>query len=164
MQNIIIIGDQGVGKSSFVLRLTENQFYETYMATIAKDMTLIEYQGRSIALHDHGGSERWQELRQMHYKHADGALVFCDHALNVDKWLKRLEKENPGIPHIVVMNKTDNPKLPNPKGADIYISCKNNYNLENVIPMIVAKMKEPEAIVSLTETLLEYIPWYCSIS
>ena len=164
MQNVIIVGDQGVGKSAFVRRLTTNTFTDSYIMTMTKDMYTIEFRGRTIALHDHGGSPRYQTLRQLHYKHADGALVFCDHELNIDTWIEAVKKENPDIPIVIVMNKADDTTVNYGKGADIYISCKENRNLENVLPLLVPKMKEPEAIISPLETLFEYLPPYCSIA
>lgn len=164
MQNIIIIGDQGVGKSSFVQRLTTNTFSETYICTLTKDLHMIEFQGRSIGLHDHGGCERYHSLRQLHYKHADGVLVFCDTQLNIDVWVEAVKKENPDVPIVIVMNKADDTNIDYGKGADIYISCKHNRNLENVLPLIIPKMKLPETIISPLETLFEYLPHYCSIS
>lgn len=162
MLNVILVGDQGVGKTSFVDRLTRNTFSSSYCTTIAKDLHVVEFRGKTIGLHDHGSSGRFQTLRQLHYKHADGVIVFCDASLKVDKWIELVKIENDNIPIIIVMNKVDDPNEPQPKGADVYISCKRNYNLENVLPKIVPLMKEPEIIISPIESLLEYLP-YCSI-
>ena len=164
MHNILIIGDQRVGKSAFVQRLTTNSFTDSYICTVTKDLHMIEFRGMSIALHDHGGSERYQNLRQLHYKHADGALIFCDETLNIDIWIERLKSENPEIPIVIVMNKVDNENEAYSKGADIYISCKENRNLENVLPMIVGQLKKIETKASHLETLFEYLPSYCLIS
>ncbi len=162
--NIIIIGDQATGKTSFVDRLTKNTFSSSYCTTLAKDLHVIEFRGKTIYLHDHGGSPRYQDLRQLHYKLADGVILFCDNKFNVEPWLKLLEKENPGVPVVIVMNKIDNPFVPQPKGADVYISCKSNYNLENVLPKLVPQIKEPEVKISPLESWFEYLPPYCSIS
>ncbi|CAF4252020.1 unnamed protein product, partial [Rotaria sordida] len=64
--NLLIIGDSGVGKSSFLLRFAEDIFDESYIATIGVDFKTrtIKINGKTakLQLWDTAGQERFRAI------------------------------------------------------------------------------------------------------
>ncbi len=146
MQNIVIVGDTGVGKTSFVRHLMGHTFTETYMATIGKEMHIY----KDVFIHDTSSQERFSKACKEYYKYAHGAIVLYDAETkqNVSKWVDALQKENENIPIVVVYNKID---LHDNKDTWQYphacISCKTSENVEQVMELlepILLKISPPE--------------------
>lgn len=170
MQHVMIVGDARVGKTSFIYRLMNKGFSESYCATLGKDMYIIN---STLTLHDHSSMERYQDLCRLHYKTAHGAIIFFDSETvnSVDIWVDRIKRENKNIPILKVLNKCDltgpkGPKGPNPLGSDLSISCKENKGVTDVLPLLIPQMEIPDNIkTSPLQTLVEYLQQsYCLIS
>lgn len=93
---IIIIGDPGVGKSSFMLRFTDNKFDERYVSTIGVDFKnkLIEVDDKIITLQlwDTAGQDRFKSITTSYYRGADSVLIMFDLTdrtsfKNVTQWM-----------------------------------------------------------------------------
>ncbi len=157
MQNIVLVGNSGSGKTSFVLRLTENTFTESFISTVGKDMTIVEYNNKRFILHDTAGQKRFAILCEAYYKYAHGAIVFyetCDTS-NIHSWVETLQEEQKDIPIILVGNKID--ECPNTYTSDyphVYISCKTGENVDKVLPLIEPMLKEVKILPDETWTEL----------
>jgi len=161
MQHVIIVGNARVGKTSFIYRLTNKTFSESYCATIGKDMHVIN---PTLTLHDHSSMERYQDLCRLHYKTAHGAIVFFDSETvnSVNIWVGRIRRENKKIPIIKVLNKCDMDTVSDI--CDLRISCKENKGVTDVLPLLIPRMEIPIKTSPL-QTLVEYLQQsYCSIS
>jgi len=134
MQNIVLVGDGGTGKTSFVLRVAKDYYTDSYMSTIGKEMTIVD----NLIIHDTSGHPRFSSPCEEYYKHANGALVFCDNNYNSAPWIKKLRKSNPDIPIMVVINKIDliDIKTDDSELEHIHISCKTGENVNMVLPSI----------------------------
>ena len=119
---IVLIGDAGVGKSSFLLQYTEQRFSPSYMSTIGVDFKLknIEVDGTPIMLQiwDTAGQERFRTIAISYYKNAEAAVLMYD-CTNADSfehirdWNEQLMIHGiPGVRRIIIGNKSD---LPNRK-------------------------------------------------
>ncbi|CAF1256146.1 unnamed protein product [Rotaria sordida] len=79
---LLIIGDSGVGKSSFLLRFVEDIFDESYIATIGVDFKTrtIKINGKTVKLQlwDTAGQERFRAITSNYYKGAHGIIVLFD--------------------------------------------------------------------------------------
>lgn len=158
MQNIVLVGDSTVGKSSFVLKLARDAFTESYISTIGKEMTVVD----DIIIHDTAGNPRFSKICCEYYKHANGALIFFDvhktEKSSVIQWIEKLRKENEFLPIILVGNKIDNGpynKIDVHNIKTMYISCKTGENINEVI----VEIKKIMTKISLPET---WFPWsYC---
>ena len=149
--NILIIGDQGTGKSAFIERLIYNSFSESYVTTIGKELHHYNYNDQKIFLHDCGGSDRYYSMIELYFNIADGFLVFyTDTDNNIEKW-KGMVPES--TPYILVKNGDSNDKI-----SDIHIDCKLNKNIHKVIELIVKKV--PKKIIeeqTLMNLVFEYL-------
>lgn len=118
---IIVIGDSGVGKSSLLLRFTDEDFNENFCSTIGVDFRVktVNHEDKTIKLNiwDTAGQEKFQTICYSYYKGADGILVVYDVTdrqsfKNVEKWLHQVSEvslKNPKL--ILVGNKADRENL-----------------------------------------------------
>ena len=79
---ILIIGESGVGKSSLLLRFTDDQFDPDQEATIGVDfkVKVINNNGNKVklAIWDTAGQERFRTLTPSYYRGAQGAILVYD--------------------------------------------------------------------------------------
>ncbi|KAG4065863.1 hypothetical protein HA402_012541 [Bradysia odoriphaga] len=117
---ILIIGESGVGKSSLMLRFTEDEFDSEQALTIGVDFKtkVINVDGVNVklAIWDTAGQERFRTLTPSYYRDAQGAILVYDTTKKntfqkLDSWLNELDiygtKTN--MAKMVVGNKIDQP-------------------------------------------------------
>ena len=114
---ILILGDSSVGKSSIVVRYTENKFYSSYLTTIGVDFvkkTLrLNDQEINLQIWDSAGQEKYNSITKQYYNRTDGILVVFDLTSRktfngVMNWLEEVEQSNAkGLPVVVIGNKCD---------------------------------------------------------
>lgn len=97
---ILIIGESDVGKSSLLLRFTNDVFDPGLSATIGVDFKVknVTVGGNctKLAIWDTAGSERFRTLMPSYYRGAQGAILVYDVTnratfLKLDHWLNELE-------------------------------------------------------------------------
>jgi len=115
---ILIIGESGVGKSSLLLRFTDDQFDPDQEATIGVDfkVKVIDNHGNRVklAIWDTAGQERFRTLTPSYYRGAQGAILVYDISSResfqkVEDWLNELEtySTNHDLIKMLVGNKCD---------------------------------------------------------
>jgi len=114
---LLTLGDSGAGKSSLLLRYTQNEFAGEYMPTIGIDFRLktIELNGRVVKVQvwDTAGQERFRTITHNYYRGAHGiALVYdCTHESsfsNIKKWIQDVHTYAESNVNIVLIgNKCD---------------------------------------------------------
>lgn len=79
---IILVGESGVGKSSYLQRLTEDTYIPNCYMTMGVDFKSIETEvhGRKVKVHmwDTTGQEKFRIIVKSYYRGAVGAMVFFD--------------------------------------------------------------------------------------
>ncbi|KAK0067107.1 ras-related protein Rab-5C [Biomphalaria pfeifferi] len=116
---VVLLGDQGVGKSSISLRFLRDEFHEHNAPTIgAAYLTQTLKVGDKtvkLDLWDTAGQERFASLAPMYYRTAQGAIVVydvCSKAsfVRARDWVKELKTQAPaGTIVMLCGNKIDIP-------------------------------------------------------
>ena len=114
---ILLIGDSAVGKSSILLRFSDNIFTESFLPTIGVDFKIktLEFQGKNAKLQiwDTAGQERFKTITSTYYKGSHGIILVYDitdmESFNkLGDWLIEVEKNAPNnVYKILVGNKAD---------------------------------------------------------
>jgi small GTP-binding protein len=152
MTNILLLGDAGAGKSSWLRRLMSRGFTESYVTTIGLDTDVLTFDGRKIIIHDLGGHERFAYATRLYYPIAHGALIFYDKTRTTPRtnyWTHKI----PDVPYILVGNKND---LAHRHTHGHSISCKNDEGVIGVLRDLLERVPE---VPDEETTILDYI-WY----
>ena len=117
---LLMIGDAAVGKSSMLIRFTDDAFDEHIQSTIGVDFKVknLELNNKRIKLTvwDTAGQERFRTLTSSYYRGAQGVVLVYDVTRrdsfdNLDHWLKEVKLYSPnngeGVVKLLVGNKID---------------------------------------------------------
>lgn len=115
---ILIIGESGVGKSSLLLRFTEDNFDPEQTLTIGVDFKTkrLTVDGNTVklAIWDTAGQERFRTLTPSYYRDAQGAILVFDVSnyasfAKLETWINELEtySTKSNIVKMIVGNKID---------------------------------------------------------
>lgn len=119
---ILIIGESGVGKSSLLLRFTDDTFDIEQSATIGVDFKVktitVDGNTAKLAIWDTAGQERFRTLTPSYYRGAQGVILVYDVTkrstfAKLDMWLNELEtySTRTDIVKMLVGNKIDKEKV-----------------------------------------------------
>ncbi|KAI4905285.1 hypothetical protein NFI96_022706 [Prochilodus magdalenae] len=117
MFRLVLAGDAGSGKSSFLLRLSLNEFRGDMQTTLGVDFQvkkmLVDGEKTSLQIWDTAGQERFRSIARSYFRKAHGVLLLYDVTsessfLNVREWMEQIqESTNGSIPLCVIGNKVD---------------------------------------------------------
>ena len=110
VQKVVIIGDEGVGKSAFVHMVKNREFSQKYTPTVGADVTAYEVDGKKLELWDCGGKH--VGLQEGYWIGAKAVVVmFGINSLltwkNIPAWLKSVEEVAGNAPLFLVGTKVD---------------------------------------------------------
>ena len=158
---IITLGNSAVGKSSFILKYTDNSFSQEYLSTLGVDYKHKKIKlknGKDVRLRifDTAGQERFKSVSFSFIKKADGVILIYDISdldsfKAVDNWIKSIrETGKEKLPIILVGNKCDlsdnERKISLVEGQDkadefqipfYETSCKDGINIKEVFEKLV---------------------------
>ncbi|XP_008410566.1 ras and EF-hand domain-containing protein isoform X2 [Poecilia reticulata] len=114
---VVLAGDAGAGKSSFLLRLTLNEFRADIQTTLGIDFQMkkmqVDGETMNLQIWDTAGQERFRSIAKSFFRKAHGVLLLYDVTseksfLNVREWIDQIqESADEKIPFCVVGNKVD---------------------------------------------------------
>merc|ERR1719287_216528 len=155
----LLVGDGGVGKTTFVKRHLTGEFEKKYVATIGVEVHAMPFdtnRGRLIFnVWDTAGQEKFGGLRDGYYIQGQCAIIMFDVTSrisykNVGVWFRDLTRVCENIPIVLVGNKVDvkERKLKakqitfhRKKNLQYYdISAKSNYNFEKPFLWLARKL------------------------
>lgn len=146
---IVLVGDCGVGKTSYIQSLQTEKFEEKYFPTTVPQVSQLAFHTVDemilFDIWDTPGQKRFGGLKEECYQEINGAIIMFDVTSpetyrNVSKWYEDLTQICPEIPIMLVGNKIDAHDRVIPgrrvtfhKKHNMYyleISSKSNYYLE----------------------------------
>jgi len=156
---LILVGDGGVGKTTFVKRHRTGEFEKKYVATMGVEVHPLPFHttlGKVIFnCWDTAGQEKFGGLRDGYYIGGQAAIIMFDVTSrvtykSVPHWYKDLVRVCEHIPIVLCGNKVDS-KDRKVKPKDIHfhrkknlqyydISAKSNYNFEKPFLYIARKL------------------------
>ena len=156
---LVLCGDGGTGKTTFVKRHLTGEFEKKYIATLGVEVHPMEFcTTRGVIrfqVWDTAGQEKLSCLRDGYYIGAHCAIIMFDVCSrvtykNVTKWYKELTRVCEGIPIVLVGNKVDVADrkvkarqilFPRKHGIQYYdISAKSNYQFEKPFLWLLKKL------------------------
>jgi len=162
---LIIIGDSGVGKTSFMdsfVEGAEQTFCSSVHPTVGIDFKVkhIVVNEKRIKLHiwDTAGQEKFNSITTAYYRSAKGAIIMYDVTRpitfrNIEKWYNLLQEHVRGDVEVAIVgNKCDlrsDKKVDTKSGENLATelgchyyesSAKDNLNIENVFMGVVHKI------------------------
>ena len=116
--NLLALGNQEVGKTTFILRFTENTFKQLYLTTCGMDMqikyiTLPDNKNYKIFFYDTAGEERFKSITFSVLKNSDGIILMYDITNrksfeSISGWMESInDKKGKNCPIVLVGNKSD---------------------------------------------------------
>jgi len=161
---VVVLGDPSVGKTSTILRFTDNVFLRAYIPTMGLNITQkifnIETSIVELVLWDLGGQTKFESIRRKFYEGASFLLLIFDLTnpmsfANVSKWhqdIKNYMKNNKALKGYLIGNKNDLAKKRIVSEIDakrlsyaldleyIEISALTGYNVEITFHKIARKL------------------------
>ena len=114
---LLLIGNSAVGKSSLLLRFSDNVYNDTFLPTIGVDFKIrtFDLDSKTVKLQiwDTAGQERFKTITSSYYKGAHGIIMTYDITdkqsfRDVENWLAEVEKHaNEKVNKLLVGNKCD---------------------------------------------------------
>ena len=161
---ILLVGDSGVGKSSILLRYTDDEYKPEYISTIGVDFKIrsLSYGDKTIKLQlwDTAGQERFQMITSSYYRGAHGIIIVYDITCkesfkNIKNWLHQINQyANEKVLKIIVGNKSDlqDKRVVEKKEVEefckenniyhIETSAKNSNNIKDIFLYLCEKLKK----------------------
>lgn len=163
MFKVVLIGDSSIGKSSILLRFSDDEFQDSYITTIGVDFKIktIDVDGKLVKLQiwDTAGQERFRTISRAYYSNVDGILIIYDITNentfdNVQYWLGEISKYSSTTVKVLIGNKSDldNKRMVDMKVAEEFAkrqnipffetSAKENVNIDTCFKKIIWEMIE----------------------
>ena len=176
--NILLLGNQAVGKTSFILRFCEDTFNDLQLSSSGIDIKYKDIKRRDrdikLKIFDTAGQERFKSISKSYFKKADGILLLYD-VSNKDSfdsiisWVESIEEclDLSEIGILIVGNKCEIPdeekvvnnemkeKLENNLKVKVKVmeaSARDNKNVEECYMYLVDKMMEIRLGIKLDNT------------
>ncbi|XP_065830858.1 GTP-binding nuclear protein Ran-like [Oscarella lobularis] len=156
---LVLVGDGGTGKTTFVKRHLTGEFEKRYIATLGVEVHPLKFQTQKGVVQfnvwDTAGQEKFGGLRDGYYIGGECAIIFFDVTSrvtykNVPNWHRDLTRVCANVPIVLCGNKVDikdrkvkpkNITYHRKKNLQYYdISAKSNYNFEKPFLWLVRKL------------------------
>ena len=162
---LLTLGDSEVGKSSLILRFSENSFTMNRCKTLGIDSKsrVVELNGQRarVQVWDTAGQERFHTISFNFYSRSDGILLVYDvtnaaSLKNVDVWMKQIrEQQKSGAPVVFVGNKTDlQPEVSCEEG----VTTAEKYGCEFFATSALTGSNVDDAFLRLAQAVVQWKP------
>jgi len=169
---VMLIGDQAVGKSSLMVRYTEDNFYVNMLGTAGLDFKkkIIRRGDKviKVTVYDTAGHERFRKINKSYYRNVKGMILVYDITDkqtfdNFTEWMNSIlenEQKEKSTQILILGNKIDMPeerKVLLEEGNSIAskynalfteTSAKTGENVENAFNLIIDKIIQTEQAIA----------------
>jgi small GTP-binding protein len=176
---VLVVGNPGVGKTSFIRQCSEGYFLDKYKATIGVDFSTVDVEGSDgtldgkLALWDIAGQERFGAMNRIYFKGAFGAFVMVDASDSVALetarlWKKELDEKvmapnGEKLPIVLLANKCDLPHVLTGASLDrfcaehgfsawLFTSAKDGTNADECNALILGHIRDAGVVPATTAT------------
>jgi small GTP-binding protein len=110
---IVLIGDYGSGKTSFLRRLLFDSFEHGHIPTIGAAINGIMLDGTIYTFWDSAGQERYRSLVRLCYRQCHGVFIFYNMSdpsshINIVNWIETLDNFiDESVPVVIIGSKSD---------------------------------------------------------
>ncbi len=168
---LALVGDSGVGKTSFVKRYVDAPFSTNFKATIGidyeKKTIVINDESVKLVIWDTAGQEKFYSLTPLFCRKADGIVVFYDITDpssfdNISSWITRVKEQCPQeVQLVLVGNKCDQEgdrKISIDSGMELSkrlkvpffeASALTNYNIDETFMEIATKIMMKKSLIPI---------------
>lgn len=154
----LVIGDSGTGKSSLMMRFTNDVFNPSYISTIGVDFKIktMDFRDKIVKFQiwDTAGQDRFRTITSSYYRGSNAVLLCYDITdintfKNIHRWLEEVKNFSIGNPLLILCGtKTDlgEKRIVSYEEAEEYAktnnmhffesSAKNNFNVKAIFELI----------------------------
>ena len=162
IMKILTLGESDVGKTSIVLRYSDNKFHEKKLSTIGIDFkTKIIKRGNEkikISIYDTAGQEKFRNIVKHYYKGANGILLIYDITKRdtfekLDFWIEDLKENSDNIDNLyihLIGNKNDLEEQ-----RAISFEEATNFAKKNKLPYMEVSAKTGKNIKNLFDEVIK---------
>ncbi|KAF9979115.1 GTP-binding nuclear protein gsp1/Ran [Actinomortierella ambigua] len=162
---LVLVGDGGTGKTTFVKRHLTGEFEKKYIATLGVEVHPLQFHTNfgTICFNtwDTAGQEKFGGLRDGYYINGQCGIIMFDLTSritykNVPNWHRDLVRVCENIPIVLCGNKVDiKERKVKPKAIDFHrkkslqyydLSAKSNYNFEKPFLWLARKLIGNQAL------------------
>ena len=159
---ILTLGETQVGKTSIVLRYSEDKFNYNKIATIGIDFKIkVIKKGNEkikVSIYDTAGQERFQNIVKHYYKGANGVLLIYDITKRdtfkkLEFWIEDLKENADNIDNLFIYligNKNDMAQ-----NREVSFEEATNFAKENNLPYIEVSAKTGNNIKQLFDEVIK---------
>ena len=109
---LVLVGDAKVGKTTYVTKLTTNQFTDHYNSTMGVRVDITKKENKSWNLWDFAGNPLLAGLGERHYIQAKGAFIFCDitnmsSITSIFSWEEKIRRVIENAPIVIIVTHYD---------------------------------------------------------
>jgi GTP-binding nuclear protein Ran len=151
---VLIVGDSGVGKTTYLKRYQTGEFEKIYNPTDISSVYPIEIKDSNIIFNCWDIPSKYNTKN---FNNADAAIVMFDiqsHVTykSVEKWINNIKKKCGDIPIVILANKVDVINKNNTKKTFtsryplLYSSSRSNYNYEAPFNYIIDALKNSNRV------------------
>mmetsp|Transcript_2376 Transcript_2376/g.2437 ORF Transcript_2376/g.2437 Transcript_2376/m.2437 type:complete len:216 (-) Transcript_2376:46-693(-) len=170
---IVLIGDTSVGKSSLLVRFSDDQFSDTYVTTIGVDFRfktmIVKEKIVKVQIWDTAGQERYRSITNAYYRGAEAIIIVFDLSSkdsfnHIQGWIDEISKyTGPSVFKLILGNKCDleNPEVTKKDIEDLEkkldvkifeVSAKLSDNVDIAFRHVVESLIQKSNSVQLDKT------------
>jgi len=163
---LVVVGDPGVGKTSTILRFSDNAFLRTYIPTLGVSITEKSFHVKDwvieMVLWDIAGQTKFQTMRRYFYQGSEAIILIFDLTNpmsfeSIKNWYNDVRKNMEGEPKLIGYifgNKSDLKELRAVQKSEVLILAKE-LNLEYIETSALTGKNVESAFFSIAEAVIE---------